>query len=483
MRKICIIANILIILIIFSSCQTFSKGESADERTIAKGVKIWNKKSPMAAKAYWRSINDKDTNKKYMSYLATYNDGAKILFNAADTKANDQVRQLIACKNSIKTFSTLDKNLMLPSETRNAGLFLTEGCVRYLINVNQISEARSLLSSARNIYGESEILKGMNREIDVIFTSRARQANAESVAQKARKSENPEVKISALEESINLYKKAENTLASDASIAEVAKNPGIIAETKALRKKHQNVAVEREIFLRERAYYYKNRIGEEFASVPEKGKTGQMKLEEILKHQETIKNNVNEVYKEMEIFASRYPDVIGQDILDEIAIQKKDLDAKIAQVNKEILTAKEIASRGKVAMPVMIGLFNPQPGTTEESKRSRPAQFSGKNTKKAEYWWGMVSIPKNEMNDLVITMKDHRTVRVFSENTKSGKLIKKKKLPDLVNRTHRIGNSWPVLNAGGQLDSNKYFFEVQPGITKEYEGEVVIYSSFIARMR
>jgi hypothetical protein len=230
-------------------------------------------------------------------------------------------------------------------------------------------------------------------------------------------------------------------------------------------------------------YDYKNRIGEEFARVPEKGKTGDLTLEEMLKHQESVKANVNAVYQEMEAFAGRYPDVIGQDILADITAQKKDLDDKIAQVNREIRTAREIASRGKVAMPIMIGLFNPQPGTTAESKKSRPAQFSAKNAKKAEYWWGMVSIPRHEMNDLVITLKDNRTVRVFAENTKSGTLITKNKLPDLVNRTYKIGNSWPVLNAGSQLASDKYFFEVQPGKTPDYEGEVVVYSSFIVRMR
>ena len=95
----------------------------------------------------------------------------------------------------------------------------------------------------------------------------------------------------------------------------------------------------------------------------------------------------------------------------------------------------------------------------------------------------MVSIPNKEMNDLVITLKDNRTVRVFSENTKSGKLIEKKNMKDLVNRGYKVGNSWPVLNAGSQLTSNKYFFEVQKGKTPDYEGEVVVYSSFIVRMR
>ena len=131
----------------------------------------------------------------------------------------------------------------------------------------------------------------------------------------------------------------------------------------------------------------------------------------------------------------------------------------------------------------MIGLFNPAPGSTAESKKSRPAKFSATKQKKAEYWWGMVSIPKGEMNDLVITLKDNRNVRVFNENTKSGKLIEKNNLKDLVSRSSRVGNSWPVLNAGSQLKGSNYFFEIDKGKTEDYSGEVVVYSSFITRMR
>jgi hypothetical protein len=87
------------------------------------------------------------------------------------------------------------------------------------------------------------------------------------------------------------------------------------------------------------------------------------------------------------------------------------------------------------------------------------------------------------MNDLVVTVNDNRVVRVFTENTKSGTLIERQKMKDLVNRAGRIGTSWPVLNAGSQLTTDKYFFEIQPGKTGSYEGEVVVYSSFMTRVR
>ena len=59
----------------------------------------------------------------------------------------------------------------------------------------------------------------------------------------------------------------------------------------------------------------------------------------------------------------------------------------------------------------------------------------------------------------------------------------KNNLKDLVSRSSRVGNSWPVLNAGSQLKGTNYYFEVQKGKTENYSGEVVVYSSFITRMR
>jgi hypothetical protein len=61
--------------------------------------------------------------------------------------------------------------------------------------------------------------------------------------------------------------------------------------------------------------------------------------------------------------------------------------------------------------------------------------------------------------------------------------IVRQKMKDLVSRASRVGDSWPVLNAGSRLATDKYFFEIQPGKTGGYEGEVVVYSSFIARVR
>jgi hypothetical protein len=374
-------------------------------------------------------------------------------------------------------------SLSLPEETRAEGVAIAEARMRSLINADKLSAAREMGRGAKETFGGSDAISAMAAEIDAITASRARETNADSSLAKARGAADFDARVEGLDAASGAYARAEAALADDAAKGKVAKSPGVAVEAARLRTKRQKVAIEREKMIRDQAYAIKDRIGEEFARAPEKEKVGNMSLEELLAFQESVKANVEAAYNDMVRFAAKYPEAADPAMMEEVDAQKKVLDEKIAQVNAEIRTAKEIESRGKVVMPVMIGLFNPQPGSTAEAKKSRPAVFQASGAKKAEYWWGMVSIPKGVMNDLVVTVNDGRAVRVFTDNTKSGSLIEKNKMKDLVNRGYKVGNSWPVLNAGSQLTTDKYFFEIQQGKTPDYEGEVTVYSSFIMRMR
>jgi hypothetical protein len=353
--------------------------------------------------------------------------------------------------------------------------------MRALIAADRLTAAREMGKGAVQTFGGTDAIAAMDAEIAVAFRSRDREADADAALAKARAAETFDGKIESLDGVSTAYTRAETLLADDARKAGAAGTQSVTREVSRLRRKRQDVAIEREKLLREQAYTLKERIGEEFARVPEN--TGTMTLEEVLAHQESVRAGVAKAYEEMLRFAERYPKVVDPEMAAEVEDQKMVLDARIAQVNAEIRTAKEIASRGKVVMPVIIGLFNPQPGSTAEAQKSRPAVFRSTGAKKSEYWWGMVSIPRGTMNDLVVTVNDNRAVRVFMENTKSGTLIERQKMKDLVNRGYKVGNSWPVLNAGAQLATDKYFFEIQPGKTGEYQGEVVVYSSFITRVR
>ncbi|MCX7028510.1 MAG: hypothetical protein NTU62_00110 [Spirochaetes bacterium] len=482
-RKLLALAAAAAAMIALASCQTMGVKQTPDEKAVARGVAAWNESMPSAARPYWNAIEDAAVRDRYLSYLVTFEAGSKALDDAAALKPADEMRILAAYQKAQAALTALPQELSLPPETTARASSLAEGRMRAHTAANRLTQARELGKTAIGAFGESEGIRSMFAEIDAILASRKRETGADAALETARGTEAFYDRIAAYDAAVSAFAKGETLLAEDAGKAGVAKSDGIAREASRLRKKRQDTAIERDKLLRERAYSFKDRIGEEFARAPEGRTVGSMTLEEVLAHQESVQANVDAVYQEMREFASRYPRSIDADMIREVEDQKKDLDAKIAQVNAEIRTAREIASRGKIAMPVMIGLFNPQPGSAEESRKSRPATFGANGAKKAEYWWGMVSIPRGAMNDLVVTVSDSRTMRVFAENTKSGSLIVRNGIKDLVNRGYKVGNSWPVLNAGSQLTSDKYFFEVQPGKTPDYTGEVVVYSSFIMRMR
>jgi hypothetical protein len=478
------IAAAAIAALLLASCATLKEQGpklTSDEKAIARGVAAWNDTGPSAAGPFWNTIKDEPARTTWTGYIAQFDSGTKSLADAAAGAPGDDARILAAYEKARKVFSGLPETLALPEETLASGNTVAEGRMRALIAADRLSAARELGKGAVRSFGGTDAIAAMDAEIAVALRSRDREADADAALLKARAAESFDRKIEGLDAAFAACARAETLLADDARTAGVVGTPGVTREAARLRKRRQDVAIEREKILREQAYALKERIGEEFARVPEH--TGDMTLEDVLAHQESVKAGVATAYEEMLRFAERYPKTVDPEMLLEVDEQKKVLDAKIAQVNAEIRTAKEIASRGKVAMPVIIGLFNPQPGSTAEAQKSRPAVFRSTGAKKNEYWWGMVSIPRGTMNDLVITVNDNRVVRVFTENTKSGTLIERQKMKDLVSRASRIGTSWPVLNAGAQLTTDKYFFEIQPGKTGDYEGEVVVYSSFMTRVR
>jgi hypothetical protein len=470
-------------VIVLGSCQTMNDKETPDQKAISRGVAAWNESAPGAAERYWNAIKDPAAHDTYISYLRAFEAGSQALLEAGQVKPADEERILAGYQKAQGKLSTLPAELSLPAETRAAALGLAEGRMRVLVGAGKLSAARVMGKTAIGTFGESDAIHRLFDEIDVILASRTRETNAQASLEKARGVEAFDDRMAAYDSTVSLFKKAESLLADDAARAGIADDSPISREAFRLRKERQDTAIEKDRILRERAYSFKEKIGEEFARAPESKPVGSLTLEEVLAHQESVKSGVEAAYQEMKQFAARYPRAIDQEMIGEVEEQKKDLDAKIAQVNAEIRTAREIASRGKIAMPIMIGLFNPQPGTSREAKKSRPAAFGANGVKKPDYWWGMVSIAPGAMNDLVVTLSDSREVRVFAENTKSGTLIERNGIHDLVNRGSRVGRSWPVLNAGSQLSSDKYFFEVGPGTSPGYTGEVAIYSSFVTRMR
>jgi hypothetical protein len=476
----CMVFAPLVMLALFS-CKTLDFNGLSDDKIIEKGVVAWNEQEPDAARYYWTNIKEADIKKLYLGYLDSFNAATADTDAVLATPPASEEKYLAAYEKTHKTYSTLPESLELPEDVRSRMIVMATGRANALMNANKNTAALNLLRSADKTYGSSPEMALILVEDEILTSVRRTESAADGILAKARSNDDFNGKISDYERAITGVAKAETELTEKGIKAKLQDAPSVISLAGKLKKKKQDVKIEMERKLRERQYSFKDRIGEEFARVPEGETLGSMSLEEILAFQESTKANVEQAYAEMKEFNGMYPAVIDKEMMADVESQKLLLEKKIAQVSAEIRTAKDIASRGKTIMPIMIGLFNPVPGGKPEDQKSRPGVMRGTIKESPAYWWGMVSIPADTLNDLVITMNDERTVRVYAENTKSGSLIKG--MNDLVNRGYKVGNSWPVLNAGSQLPSGKYFVELQKGKQQNYEGEAVIYSSFIMRMR
>ncbi|MEM5947941.1 hypothetical protein WKV44_05245 [Spirochaetia bacterium 38H-sp] len=474
---------VIISLILFlSGCTSFGEyaGMTKDEIAVAKGIKAWNENEPAAAMGFWNKIEEPELKSKYMQYLSDYETASKLLQEAATIEDSDRI--LESYDKAYLLLYNLPSELKIPEQDKTLALHVAEISIERYMQLGKLRTTKKVVQNTKDLFGTTPKIDEMQKISEVVTASWDRVAPVDTVAKKAIAVEDFDDRIKSIEIAISKYDKTNSILIDEANKLGVSDSSFVKTESLRIKRRQQNLFIEREKQLRNQAYMYKELAGKEFARVPSGKNPGNLSLKELLDHYESVKEGISRIYDEVKAFSEKYPDVMDEDFMVELQSYKDELNDKIAKVIEEIKKAEEIASRGKVVMPVMIGLFNPDPSSSKDSKKSRPAKFSAEKVKKADYWWGMVAIPPGEMNDLVITVTSGCSVRVFPVNTKSGKLIKKNKIPDLVNRAYRVGNSWPVLNAGALLPTDKYFFEVTPG-PENYSGEVVVYSSFIARLR
>lgn len=465
----------------FFSCKTLSKTNEVDRELIETGILGWNEQEPEAARFYWMKITDAQKREAYIGYVDRYT-SAVTAADALIALPPAEERAYLALFMDLHTsFSAFPPSLHLQDRVALQMAGIGAGRARAMLAQEQFPEARDLLQKVASAYGATEEISRLLLETDILLGIQKAEADADLMIADARSHNEFYSKMTAYEKGIVSFAKTEKLFVSDVEKYSLAGTAPFSTVALRLKKKRQDASVEMERSLRDRLYSFKERIGEEFARVPEEDKIGEMSLSEMLAFQEEIKENIDRSYDELKEFAQRFPSAINRGLFADVEAQKAVIESRILSVVAEIGTAKDIASRGKTVVPIMIGLFNPAPGTKAGEAKSRPAKIRGTISGKSDYWWGMVSVEDGTLNDLVITMDDARTVRVFPENTKSGALVKNMK--DLVNSTYKVGNSWPVLNVGNQLPSGKYFMEVQTGEKMEYSGEAVIYSSYIMRMR
>jgi len=472
-----------------------------DDELVAGGVQAWNSDKATAATAYWKSIKDPALKAQWLGRIDQYN-ALEQTFDDAAALAKTATAEgplLDAWNNSIKALADFPKELKLPATFKPRLVPVAKAVVRLRLDADQNAQAQEFMKTGSDYLGELVEWSAELQDIKDFEKNQATAAAYRAVDKTLEKSTADALatarafpdfddKIAGYEAAIVAFTKAETQMAALAKTNGYKEGSALASLGDKYRTRKASTRTEMEKTLRDRAYDFKERIGGEFARTPEE--LGSSDPAEIVKFYESVKTGIDAMQAEVVAFAAKYPKIIDKDMLRDVEDQKRSLEDRIVVVTAEwrkaqadAKVAAELASRGKPVMPLQIGLFNPQPGTKGNDAKSRPAKFKGTLDGDAVYWWGMVDIPAGTLNDLVFTATDSRPIRAFNDNTLSGKKIEEKKLKDLVNRQYKVGNSWPVINAGAQLAAGKFFFEVGKGKESKYSGDVVVYSSFIVRMR
>jgi hypothetical protein len=487
------------LVMLLASCESLRFSMMKDDELVAGGIQSWNTDKFAAARAYWNAIKAPALRSEWLGRMDQY-DALELAFdNAEALPPTPEAPLLDAWNKALTDLNAFPAELKLPDTFLNRLVPLAKAVVRGRLDAEKNNAAKEFMKIASEKLGNRIEWSAELQEIQDYDKAQATAASYKALERSldkstsetlasARGQEQFDDKIAGYEVAITAFTKAESTLLAQAKTNGYKEGSALWNLADKYRKRRGDTRAEMEKTLRDRAYDFKERIGGEFARTPDE--LGSSDPGEVVKFYESIKTNIEAMQAEVIAFAGKYPKIIDKDMLKDVDDQKKALEARIAVVTAEWRKAQadakiaaELASRGKPVAPLQIGLFNPQPGTKGNDAKSRPAKFKGTLDGDAVYWWGMVDIPAGTLNDLVFTAADNRPIRVFSDNTLSGKKIEEKKLKDLVNRQYKVGNSWPVINAGAQLTSGKYFFEVGKGKDAKYSGDVVVYSSFIVRMR
>ena len=248
--------------------------------------------------------------------------------------------------------------------------------------------------------------------------------------------------------------------------------PEAASEALRVEAKAQSADELRNAIVKRSLLSFSERMGEVFARSP--SSAGKLGDKELLAFNAETAAMISSGLSNFELMVSEYPDLLDPSTIDRLRDSARGLSARFARIETVI---KAVKDRGKPVMPIIIGIFNPEP---DDPQRSRPASFSGDSASGSEWWWGIADIPKGLAQDLVVTMSDPRPVRIYAAGLGSSG---KRPASDLVNPLFRVGNSWPVLNAGARLDSGVFHIEVGPGRSEAYSGQAVIYKSFMMRTR
>jgi hypothetical protein len=429
-------------LVLALSCVTSkptSPAPLAEADIIMAGAQLFAEGKVPEAKKNWAGILDAQKRSLYVSFAEAYSS-----FNSSVVKAEKTLKEggpeaAIAAIAKLKAASADGQPPAAPPGIANADPL----------------DSRSRLERIGNEAGKALAASAAEREraADAELES-ARSGKAKEGADSAGKA------AEGFAEAGRLFRDASEWMPSAAS------------EALRVEAKAQSADELRKALVKNSLLSFSERMGEVFARSP--SPASKLGDKDILAFNAETAAMISNGLSEFDGMISEYPDLLDPATVDRLRESARGLSARFARIESVIKTVKD---RGKPVMPIIIGIFNPEP---DDPQRSRPASFSGGSVAGSEWWWGIADIPKGLAQDLVITMSDSRPVRIYAAGLGSGG---KRPASDLVNPLFKVGNSWPVLNAGARLDSGVFHIEVGPGRSDAYSGEAVVYKSFMMRTR
>lgn len=422
--------------ILAASCVIPSKPSSPNQgELIAAGARLFSEGRLDEAGRAWSALADPDVRSRYLSFLEAYS-----AFDAAASGAEKALSSSgpEAALAAVKAGG----NLPAPPTPIDPGSADPRGAKERLDRIGTAA-SRALVAQA------SEAVRAADADLDS-----ARSGNGKNPVASAGKA------LGGFEEAGRLYRGASSFMPQAEQDAKKAD-----AKARIARELRERLA-------KESLLSFPDRMGEVFARYP--STPAKMSDKDILAFNAETQGMISAGLSDFDKTVADHPGLLDSDTIERLRGSAQELSARFALIESAI---KAVKDRGKPVMPLIIGVFNPQP---KDPQRSRPAAFSGRLTGGSDWWWGIADIPKGLAQDLVIAMSDSRPVRIYAAGQGPGST---RPASDLVNPLFKVGNSWPVLNAGARLDQGVFHIEVGPGESSSYSGEAVVYKSFMTRTR
>lgn len=426
-------------IVLAASCATSSaprpSTKAGDDDTVAVGARLFSEGRISEAVKSWSGISDFARRSSYLSFARDYSDFDRSVAGVEKAWSSSGPEAAIAAVKGIGAPPS-------PPEPFKPGTSDPLGAKARLARVAD-EAALALVSRA------SAAERVADADLD--FARSGKGGDPSARAGKA---------LGGFEEAGRLYRGASGLMPQAAEDARKAEAKALVAEE--LRRR----------LVKDSLLSFPDRMGEVFSrSYSAREKLGDKELLEFNARTAAI---ISAGLSDFDRIVADYPDLLDAATLDRLRGSARELSARFTRVASALQSVKD---RGKPLMPLIIGIFNPQPG---DPQRSRPAAFSGSLKGGSDWWWGIADIPKGFAQDLVITMSDARPVRIYAAGLGAGST---RPSSDLVNPLFKVGNSWPVLNAGARLEDGVFHIEIGPGQELSYIGEAVVYKSFMMRTR